>query len=298
MKKLITFIVLLNTFLTTAQTKLEAIAMNINLPQGWKITNQQYGTVMLSHGTIPGLILITEHGFPNQQSLLASIVEGVHDQGIQLIPTNGVRQLNNGSFYADFSGYAQGHKVKASGIATLSKLWQIGGVYIMTMVKENLYSVAHKKAILSIANSIRYRTFMDRQAQQWAQLVKGKRLVKFDSYSTSSTTSSDGDYSGDVSVGYSNKQTIHLCSNGNYAFSSNNSSYTGNSSDPWNSDNNNNQSGDTGLWSLMNIQNTPVFRLIGNDGSVVYHPVTNYNDNGAIYINGEKWVIGKSNLCN
>jgi hypothetical protein len=46
----------------------------------------------------------------------------------------------------------------------------------------------------------------------------------------------------------------------------------------------------------MNIRNTPVFRLLFNDGSVEYYPVSDYSD-GKISIDGKLYTIAQSNLC-
>ena len=53
-----------------------------------------------------------------------------------------------------------------------------------------------------------------------------------------------------------------------------------------------------GLWSLMIIRDYMVIRLVSNAGEVNYMPIERYTEDGAYYINGDKWVIGGSDLCN
>jgi hypothetical protein len=179
----------------------------------------------------------------------------------------------------------------------MSKLWQIGGVMVMTMVNRDLFSPQHQELAISIAQSIQYHSFMDAQAQQWAQLVKGRMLVYLDSYSSSTTLSgSDGDYAGENSVSMSTREEVHLCSNGQFAIQNDSSSSLSMSGPMGMGNTDRDQSQNQGLWALMNINNTPVFRLLYTDGSVEYLAVEDYRED-KIYIGGKAYTIAAGNRC-
>ncbi|PCE64410.1 hypothetical protein [Sediminicola luteus] len=280
-----------------AQQRAQGMAISYELPQGWKVMQEEYGTLLLGHETIPGFILLQEHGYNGQDMVVAEMAEGVQEEGILLSPTHGIRQLDNGDYFAEYQGQVQGQAAKAVAVTSMSKLWQIGGVMVMTMVNRDLFTPQHQELAIRIAQSIQYHPFMDAQAQQWAQLVKGRMLVYLDSYSSSTTLSgSDGDYAGENSVSMSTREEVHLCSNGQFAIQNDSSSSLSMSGPMGMGNTDRDQSQNQGLWALMNINNTPVFRLLYTDGSVEYHAVEDYRED-KIYIGGKAYTIAAGNRC-
>lgn len=293
MKLKLTFLfIILSVSTIFGQQQAKGIAITYTLPSGWQVMQEEYGSILLGHKTIPGLILLQEHAYNGREKVLTELAAGINSDGILLQANSGVRQLNNNAYFATYQGQVQGQPTKAAAVTSLSKLWQIGGVMVMTMVRSDLYNNSYETLVTNLANSIQYRPFMDTQAQQWATLVKGRKLVNIESYSTSTTT--NGGYGGENSVSSSSRTEVHLCSNGWFSIANQSNSSMSMSGGMGGTDRSKDQN--KGLWVLMNIANTPVFRLAFEDGEIEYHAVEDYA-NDQIYIGGKRFVIAGSNLC-
>ena len=103
-------------------------------------------------------------------------------------------------------------------------------------------------------------------------------------------------YGGSISVGSNSKVTINFCSNGQFAFNGYSDLSAGGGA--FDGQVSSNSKEGVGLWSLRLIKNYMVIRLVSNVGEVNYMPIERYTDDGAYYINGDKWVIGGSDICN
>jgi hypothetical protein len=291
------FMLLSANLLLAQSTSLQGIAVDMNLPAGWQVMQEQYGLALIGHQTTPGFIMISEHGWKDPQEVSNNVKEGIQEEGTQLAIMGSSEPLQGKTIGAAFQGYSNGSMVKAYGAATLSDYWQMGGVIVLAMVRSDLYNEEYKTLVQSIAASIRYRPFMDAQAQQWALLVKGKSLYKSsNNYDNTDYTTDGGDYAGYSTISFSSSSQVDLCSDGRYFFSSKSSSSIDVSMAGMN-DSNQSTSSDGGYWSLMNINNTPVFRLLSNDGTVTYYAVEEYDESGYLYIQGERWAIGNSDRC-
>ena len=273
-----------------AQTKLDGIAVSINVPNGWKIINQQYGAVILGNDELPGMIMLVEHGFTSSSTLISNLKTGLNDKDIQMILIGNVNTLSNGAQQATLQGVMYGENVKAVSYSSFSKAWGNGGVMVLAAVRSDLYNDSYKDLTLSIGKLIKYHTLVDAKAKQWSTVLKGKMFVNYDSYS------SYDNYDNGTSIGgsYNNKTTIHLCSNGQFSISCNGNISAGSSVWGGTSQSSNEESG---KWQPMTIKEVPVLRFVYKSGSVSYFPLEDGGEEGYIYANGTKYAVGNSNKC-
>lgn len=272
-----------------SQTKFEGIAIKASVPVGWQVQEENYGQVMLSNSNEQAAIMLIEHGWANEHVILQNMQETIQEDGMQAALATDIMQLDNGNYIALYQGsYSNGQEIILVAVVSKSKLWQIGGVMTLVLVPKQAFKDSYQDLAVEISKSITYLPFMNSAAKQKANMFKGRKLVKYSSYYTSN-------YGGSISVGSNSKVTINFCSNGQFAFNGySNLSAGGGAFDGEVSSNN---SEGIGLWNLMVIKNYMVIRLVSNAGEVNYMPIERYTEDGAFYINGDKWVIGASDVC-
>ena len=73
---------------------------------GWKLIGDNYGTSILGHETIPGAILVIEHGYSDKQSLKNQLESGYQEEGVELYP-NGMVQNNGDMLSISLNGYVE-----------------------------------------------------------------------------------------------------------------------------------------------------------------------------------------------
>lgn len=272
-----------------AQTKFNGMAINASLPNGWQVQEENYGQILLANPNEQAAIILMEHGWATEQVILQNMQQNIQEEGMEAALASDIMQLDNGDYIALYQGYASQQEIILVAVVSKSKLWQIGGVMTIVMAQKNNFKDDYQDLAVVLSKSIEYRPFMNRMAQQKAQMFKGRKLIRYSSYHTS-------DYNNTISVGSRSKTTIDFCSNGQFAldgyseFSAGGGALDGEVSS--------NNSAGTGLWSLMVINDYMVLRLVSNAGEVSYMPIENYTEDGAFYINGDKWVIGGSDICN
>lgn len=285
-----TVLILLSVTMTTfAQTKFSGIAIDVSLPNGWQVQEENYGQISVNDPKEQVAIILKEHGWASEQVILRNMQQNIQEEGFEAALASDVMQLDNGDYIALYQGYLGQQQVILVAVVSKSKLWQVGGVMTIVMALRESFKDDYQDMAVEISRSIRYRPLMGPLAQQNAKMFKGRKLIRFSSYYTS-------DYNNTISVGSSSKKTINFCSNGQYAFDGySNFSAGGGAFDGGVSSSN---SSAIGLWSLMIINDRMVIRLVSNAGEVTYMPIERYTEDGAFYINGDKWVIDGSDICN
>lgn len=278
------------TITTVAQTKFEGIAIKASIPSGWQVQEENYGQILLANTNEQAAIMLIEHGWATEQVILQNMQETIQEDGMQAALATDIMQLDNGNYIALYQGsYSNGQEIILVVVVSKSKLWQIGGVMTLVLVPKQAFKDSYQDLAVEISNSIRYLPFMNSVAQQKANMFKGRKLVKYSSYYS-------GTYGGGISVGSNSKVTINFCSNGQFAFNGYSDLSAGGGAFDGQVSSNNSEG--VGLWSLMVVKNYMVLRLVSNAGEVNYMPIERYTEDGAFYINGDKWVIGGSSLCN
>ncbi|TXE10121.1 hypothetical protein FUA26_11650 [Seonamhaeicola algicola] len=273
-----------------SQTKFEGIAIKASVPVGWQVQEENYGQVMLSNSNEQAAIMLIEHGWANEHVILQNMQETIQEDGMQAALATDIMQLDNGNYIALYQGsYSNGQEIILVAVVSKSKLWQIGGVMTLVLVPKQAFKDSYQDLAVEISKSITYLPFMNSAAKQKANMFKGRKLVKYSSYYTSN-------YGGSISVGSNIKVTINFCSNGQFAFNGYSDFHAGGGA--FDGEVSSNNSEGIGLWNLMVIKNYMVIRLVSNAGEVNYMPIERYTEDGAFYINGDKWVIGASDVCN
>jgi len=272
------------------QTKFDGISIKAKMPSGWQVQEENYGQIMLSNVNEQAAIMLIEHGWANEQVILQNMQQSIQEEGMQAALATDIMQLDNGNYIALYQGsYANGQEIILVAVVSKSKLWKVGGVMTLVLVSKQVFKDSYQDLAVEISKSITYLPFMNSTAQQKANRFKGRKLVKYSSYRASN-------YDGSISAGSNSKVTINFCSNGQFAFNGYSDLSAGGGAFDGQVSSNNSEG--VGLWSLMMIKDYMVIRLVSNAGEINYMPIERYTDDGAYYINGDKWVIGGSDLCN
>jgi hypothetical protein len=274
---------------SSAQTKFTGIAMSASVPSGWQIQEENYGQILMSNPNVQGALMFVEHGWYNEQMILQNMQQNIQEEGFQAGLASDVMQLENGNYIALYQGYAGQQEVIIVAVVSQSKLWQIGGVMTLILVTAEQFNDNYQNMAVEVSNTIRYRSFMSKEAQQKANMFKGRKLIRYSSYYTS-------DWANTVSVGSSSKTTINFCSSGKFIFDGYSDFSAGGGAFDGQVSSSNSEG--VGLWSLMVVNNYMVIRLVSLAGEVNYMPIESYTDEGYYYINGDKWAIGGSSVCN
>ena len=255
---------------------------------GWKLIGDNYGTSILGHETIPGAILVIEHGYSDKQSLKNQLESGYQEEGIELYP-NGMVQNNGDMLSISLNGYVEGNSMKSEVLGFLTNSKNCKGFILMSLTDQYSDNSVHKSHMENIAKSIRVKSLPNDPS--WSQKLNGQELVYRDSYSTNSS-SSDGSFY--IGASSNSTEIFSFCSNGSFYYS--NSSYTSASGSGIDAQSNNANDSDGGIWSALNMGGSVVIKLIYTDGTVIYSPIS--RDNGYYYFGEQKYTKGPSSYCN
>jgi hypothetical protein len=255
---------------------------------GWKLIGDNYGTSILGHETIPGAILVIEHGYSDKQSLKNQLESGYQEEGVELYP-NGMVQNNGNMLSISLNGYVEGNSMKSEVLGFLTNSKNCKGFILMSLTDEYSDNSTHKTHMVNIAKSIRIKPLSNDPS--WSQKLNGQELVYRDSYSTNSS-SSDGSFY--VGASSSSTEKYAFCNDGSFHYS--NSSYTSASGSGLDAQTNNANDSNGGTWHVLNMGGSVVIKLIYTDGTVIYSPIS--RDNGYYYFGEQKYTKGPSSYCN
>ena len=253
----------------------------------WKLINDDYGTCMLGHDVLSGPIFIMEHGHQTMNQLQKVFESGYTDENMTLVASSSGLVSGN-RISMSLTGTAQGTPLKGEAIGLLSNTDYCKGIVIMTVTMESEDNTKQKEAINSIANSVTYVKL--KESETWIQKLGGYKLVSRDSYSTNTSTPDGSYYTGGTS---SSSNTIVFCSN--RSFSSSSSSYTALSGSGLDSNLDRSNDSDGGTWSALEIGSNNVVKMIYEDGTVVYHPIS--REDGFYYMANDKYTKGPNDSC-
>ena len=288
MKPLLYFLLLfMFPFSLISQINPNGIPISFN-GNGWKLIGDNFGTSVLGHETIPGAILIIEHGFSDIQPLKSQLESGYQEDGFELYP-NGTAQNNDNMLSISLNGYVDGSAVKSEALGLLTNNKSCKGFILLSLTDEYSDNSTHKSHMVNIAKSIRIKPLSNDPS--WSQKLNGQELIYRDSYSTNSS-SSDGSFY--VGASSSSTEKYAFCNDGSFYYS--NSSYTSASGSGLDAQTNNANDSDGGTWNVLNMGGSVVIKLIYTDGTVIYSPIS--RDNGYYYFGEQKYTKGPSSYCN
>lgn len=235
--------------------------------------------IILGSHTKPGVGLVFLHGQYNAQQVMQGL-NGPQDlgDGVILSPTGPARQEGNQTWYDYAGGGYIGHAVVVPGSHNNAAVFSFAGP------KDQ--SQYYGQTLQAMAASTRFTApQVSSELQQWRQMLGGMMLKRMSSYYSGSF---DGSY-----VGGSSSETLHLCSDGSFAYFSSSqvaadggggaSGYSGGSG------------GNTGKWDLQMMGNQVTLVLSFDNGEQSQHVIT--YDGEKTLLDGERVYRVRSDRC-
>jgi hypothetical protein len=258
-----------------------AFGVEFTVPDGWQYQKNEMGYIM-GHNAIAGVILVTTSEFNTMAEMKQGAYEGIQDEGGTSLQLSG--QLNtfgeNGLAGA-YQGTMNWEQVSAYIIGLISPY---GGKAINCMIitTPSMYGDVHKTTLETLANSFKFfKPELPDVVKEWDTWFKtpGGCRLKYMHVSSSSSYS-------DGYAGGSSEETIDLCPNGTFGFSSSSDysmSVDAGSAFSAASD------GGQGKWELTFNGTNPVLVLHFNDGRVNEYELT-YEDSKT-RLNGSRYFV-------
>ena len=122
-------------------------------PPGWKFQKVPAG-VILGHDTIAGMIIVLPHTAGNLQEVKNQMMQGLHEEGLDLSPAGGLRPSGNSVFAGDYAGLVRGEQAKALGLGTLSPFG--GGAFIVALTTPDKFGRELPAAAEAIAGNMQF----------------------------------------------------------------------------------------------------------------------------------------------
>ncbi len=166
-------------------------------PAGWKF-QKSAEAVILGHDTIAGMIVVLPHTAANIQQVQSQMQQGLHEEGIDLSPTGGLRSAGTSALAGDYGGVFQGVQARALGLGTLSPFG--GGAFIIALTTPDKFGRELPAAAEAVARSMQYfriavSELMGHFAGTWVTMTK--------STETQAVLKSNGDYFSSYEAAYS-----------------------------------------------------------------------------------------------
>ncbi len=192
----------------------KTLGIRFSIPQGWKGRETAEGFV-IGHDSEPGMIILSTHQYKTLEQIKEEAQHGFQDEnGTSLQVTGNFNPVGENGIGALYQGMMQWTQVKLYAIGLTNPHGY--GLTIMAGTSDDLYTDKYKRLAESVAASVRFsKPETGPIVDQWKQHLTGKRLTYMDSY-YSSSPGIDGMEGG----GYSSEETIDLCPQGYFNFSS------------------------------------------------------------------------------
>ena len=233
---------------------------------------------LMGSNTRPGLGMIIPHGQYDAQQVLRGL-NGPQDfgEGVVLFPAGPPRQEGDKTWLHYTGGPYVGYALVLPG--------PYKNAVVLAFVGPAQESQYYQQLIESMAAGVRFSAPQaGAESQQWRQLLAGMMLKQLDSYYSGSF---DGSY-----VGGSSEKTLHLCSDGSFAYFSSSSvagdaglvgGYSGSSGN------------ETGRWEVQTMGGQAVLVLKYASGQQSQHILT--YDGQKTFLDGKRVYRVKSDRC-
>ena len=193
-----------------AHVEFQELGISFDVPPGWTAYVEEEA-VLMGHGSIPGLIIMTENSATSIGQLKQLAVQGIADQGIQLNPSGEFKVVDNNRSEGFYQGVINGEAVKAYALALIDL--QGKGVNIISLTTSSQFTLQNQQEANKLAASVKFYQAVDSAATvAWKQKIAGRQLKYM---RTSGSTDYDGGYTGS-----SDRTTIGLCADNTFYFSS------------------------------------------------------------------------------
>lgn len=143
-------------------------------PAGWKFQKNPE-SILLGHDAVAGLILVLPHTAKSLQNVREQMLQGLHEEGVDLSPAGNLRPSGSSAYAGDFEGLVQGTQAKALGLGTLSPFG--GGAFIVAVTTPEKFGREISAAAEAIAQNLKYfrvepSGLMSRLAGTWVTMTK------------------------------------------------------------------------------------------------------------------------------
>ncbi len=268
--------------------ELAELGLSFDIPAGWvgQLTDD---AIILGHNQLSGLMVLTENSSSDPVSLKQQALQGIQDDNIQLRAQGEFIIKHNNRVEGMYTGHFNGAAVSSYGIGLINGLGH--GMNILVITEQTQFTEQHKQAANELAASVKFYQAKDSNiTQQWKQHLVGNQLKYM-------KTQGGSDYGGGYS-GTSSVRQIDLCSNGQFAYYSNNhSSFSTGSSTPGGFGYANAQGDGTGSYTIRSLGEESVLILSFNNGDEREYQLS-YTAEQHTLLNGQRYFVVDSEQCN
>lgn len=242
-------------------------------PTGWTGQQEAQGFSLTRPGSAVSFG-VTSHGYNSLAEVRAEVYD-VQDAASQTSLRATVQPYGNNGLLVRYTGRSQGKQVVIETVSLVSP--NGGGVNITGAGEATAYSAAETKWLQSIAASVSFtKPPVSAADGQWKQRLTGKELVFLQTEN-----------------GGSLKISMHLCSNGSFSYSSNDSYTSGGYSDFSYAG----QDAGSGTWRIASKGGQSVLLLLFSDGRVNEYPLAARQAQNEVSLNGRRYFVQASSSC-
>lgn len=275
---------------------LPELGLSFDLPDGW--SGQLDGEMLvLGHQTIPGLMVVYKNESTTAQELKELAMQGIAMEGVALNPIEDFVVKNELRVDGMYQGTFNGAKVKGYAIGLINKFGI--GINILILTETDKFTDQHLKEANTLVSSVKFKQSKDTPAtMHWKNKIVGKQLMYL-------STQSNSDYTGGT-TGTSTRKNMDLCTDGSFQYYANihNSYSSGNSNAEAGSTNeqngfgsSNSQSNTSGIYKIYSLGNQTFLELSFEGGEIVEYELSE-NDEGYTFLEGTRYFIAQSKICN
>ena len=267
------------------------LGIGLTIPSGWK--GQEEGEyLILASDTEVGVIGLTANTAKNVAELKSVADQGWQDDGVSMQRSGDFIRIGSEGMGAEFSGIFQGAEAKAFIAGIINPFGS--GVTIIALTSKDAYGPQQLELVNRIADGLKFS--MPKEAEQnasWRDSLPGRVLTAMDSSSSSGTYYDDSGYSYSSYTSYSSRTTIHLCSNGEFYYSSSSSASFDSASGFGGVYDRGN---DTGKWQLASGGNGESLLQLNYQNGTQAEWMLDYKDLKT-YLDGERYFKTVSDAC-
>ena len=258
-----------------------AFGVEFTAPDGWQYQRNEIGYIM-GHNSMAGVIIVTTLPYKTIEEIRQGAYEGVQEEGGTVLQISGEpRAFGNNGLSANYVGTMNREKVKAYSVGLISP-YGGPGLSCMIITTPERFGAEHVAALESLARSVKFfKPEIPDVVKQWDNWFKTPGGCRLKYMKVSTSTSYSSGYAGG-----SSEETIDLCPNGTFGFSSSSDysmSIDAGSAYPSSGD------GGEGKWELQFNGANPVLILNFNDGRVMEFEITYINRE--TYLNGARYFV-------
>ncbi len=268
------------------------LGIQLTIPDGWK-GGESGEYLLLGSDTEPGIVGLTTSSAKQVDELRTVADAGWQEPGIQMQRSGEFTPVGAEGLGAEFSGQFQGETAKAFIAGIINP--HGNSVTVIALTSAEKYGSRQVELVQSIADSMKFALPKEAEHnQEWRDGLAGRRLTYLNSSYSSGSPYYDaqGQTYGSYSA-YSSRQTMDLCSNGQFRGRSSSSM----SMDTAGADFGGlSRGGGDGSWEVATSDNgEALLRLTYSDSSVSEYRL-DYRE-GKTYLNDTRYFRTTSEVC-